>query len=91
MSGEVVVALIMAFASLAGSIFVYLKGAKKDEVEALRGIIQELKEYVNDLEDDKEDLQAWAERLVCQIQEAGLEPVKFIRSERKTQPRGKAD
>jgi hypothetical protein len=77
------VAIIAAGASLSGSIFLYLNGAKKNEVDALRGIIQELKEYVNDLECDKEDLQVWAKRLVCQVQEAGLEPVEFIRSERK--------
>ncbi len=89
MSPEIVVAIIVGVASLGGSVLVYLKGAKKDEVEALRGIITELKEYVHDLECDKEDLQVWAERLVCQIQEAGLEPVKFVRSERKTEPRKK--
>lgn len=61
----------------------YLKGAKKDDVEALRGIIKELKDYVSDLELDKEDLQSWAERLVCQVKDAGFEPVKFISSRRK--------
>jgi hypothetical protein len=60
--------------------------AKKDEVDSLRGIIQELKSYISDLEADKEDLQAWAERLVCQVREAGMTPAKF---ERRTQPRGK--
>lgn len=83
MSPEIIVAIIVSSASLGGSVFLYLKGAKKDEVDALRGIIQELKDYVSDLECDKEDLQSWAERLVCQVQEAGLEPVKFVRSERK--------
>lgn len=87
MSTEIIVAIIVAATSLGGSVFVYMKGAKKDEVEALRGIIQELKDYVEDLECDKEDLQLWAERLVCQVQSAGLDPVKFIRSERKTRPR----
>ena len=87
MQTEVIVAIIVSIASLAGSIFLYLKGAKKDEVDALRGIIQELKEYIGDLEYDKDDLKFWAARLVCQVQDAGLEPVQFIRSERKTVPR----
>ena len=87
MSTEIIIAIIASVTSLGGSIFLYRKGAKKDEVDALRGIIQELKDYVEDLECDKDDLQLWAERLVCQIQGAGLEPVKFIRGERKTRPR----
>lgn len=86
MSTEIIVAIIISVTSLAGSIggsvFVYKKGAKKDEVDALRGIIQELKNYVDDLECDKEDLQAWAEELVCQVKEAGLTPVKFKRKAR---------
>lgn len=87
MSPEIGVAIITACASLSGSIFLYLKGAKKDEVDALRGIIQELKDYVDDLECDKEDLKLWAEGLICQVKGAGMEPVKFVRSERKTKPR----
>lgn len=83
------VTLIVALVALAGSIYNNRSSAKKNEVDSLRGIITELKEYVHDLECDKEDLQVWAERLVCQVKEAGLEPVKFIRSDRKTQPRKK--
>lgn len=86
MSTEIIVAIIVAISSLGGSLLLYARGAKKDEVDALRHIIDELKAYVDDLECDKEDLQAWAERLVCQLQGAGVEPVKFIRSERKTRP-----
>jgi hypothetical protein len=86
MSTEIIVAIIISVTSLVGSIggsvFVYKKGAKKDEVDALRGIIQELKNYVDDLECDKEDLKAWAEELVCQVKEAGLTPVKFKRKAR---------
>ena len=84
MQTEVIVAIIMAAASLIGSGFVFFKGAKKDEVDALRSIITELRTYIDNLERDKEDLEFWAERLVCQVKEAGLEPVKF---ERKTRPR----
>jgi hypothetical protein len=84
METSITVALIMSFASIVGSIFIYRKGAKKDEVDALRNIIAELKNYVDDLECDKEDLQLWAERLVAQVKEAGMEPAKF---ERKTTPR----
>lgn len=79
METEITVALIVAFASLAGSVFMYFKGAKKDDVEALRGIIKELKDYIKDLERDKEDLQSWAEALVCQVKEAGMLPVRFRR------------
>lgn len=83
MTAEIWVAIIVAAASLGGSILVYLKSAKKDEVDALRGIIKELKEYVEDLERDKEDLQVWAEQLVRQIKDAGIEPARFVRSGRK--------
>lgn len=86
MSAEIITAIIVSVASLGGSLFLYMKGAKKDEVDALRGIIKELKDYVTDLECDKEDLQAWAEKLVCQVRDAGLDPVRFSRSERKTRP-----
>lgn len=83
MSGEILIALIMSTASIIGSVFVYRKGAKKDEVDALRNIITELKSYVDDLECDKEDLQTWAEKLVCQVKDAGLEPAKFVRQARR--------
>ncbi|MEM5775881.1 MAG: hypothetical protein AAGU05_12840 [Anaerolineaceae bacterium] len=81
-STEIIVAIIVGVFSFGGSLLLYLKGAKKDEVDALRGIITELKNYVDDLEADKEDLQAWAEKLVCQVKDAGLEPAKFLRSPR---------
>lgn len=87
MQPETAIAIIASALALLGTIITFVGSAKKDEVEVLRGIIQELKEYVSDLEDDKEDLQAWAERLVCQVKDAGLEPVKFVRGDRKTQPR----
>jgi outer membrane murein-binding lipoprotein Lpp len=79
MGTEIIVALIVSSLALIGTIITFWKAAKKDEVDALRGIIQELKAYVNDLEYDKEDLQAWAEKLVCQVKEAGLTPVRFVR------------
>lgn len=85
MQTEATVAIIVSAFALLGSVVTFAISARKNEVEILRGIIQELKDYVEDLECDKEDLQLWAERLVCQIQGAGLEPVKFVRSERKTQ------
>lgn len=81
-STEIIVAIIVGIFSFGGSLLLYLKGAKKDEVEALSGIITKLREYVENLEADKEDLQAWAEKLVCQVKDAGLEPAKFIRSPR---------
>lgn len=82
MSTEIIVAIIVSAASLGGSLLLYYKGAKKDDVDCLRGIIEELKLYIEDLECDKEDLQAWAERLVHQLQTAGIEPEKFSRQRR---------
>lgn len=86
METAIIVAIIMAAASLIGSFFAYRKGAKKDEVDALRSIITELRTYIDGLERDKEDLECWAERLVCQIKEAGLVPAKFERKTRPTKP-----
>jgi len=83
MSTEATVAIIIAGLALLGTIITFAASARKNEVEILRGIIQELKDYVEQLECDKEDLQDWAERLVSQVKGAGLEPVKFIRSARK--------
>ena len=77
---EASIAIIVASLALIGTIITYLGGAKKNEVEALRGIIRELKDYVEQLEYDKEDLQDWAERLVCQVQAAGLEPERFYKN-----------
>lgn len=87
MGWENVVAIIIALLALVGTVVTARASAKKNEVDALRGIIEELKNYIDDLEGDKEDLQTWAERLVCQVKEAGLEPVKFFRSERRTRPK----
>lgn len=79
MQSEAFVAIIVAGLALIGTIITYIGAARKNDVEALRGIIKELKEYINDLECDKEDLQDWAERLVQQAKEAGLQPERFIR------------
>jgi len=83
MATEVTIAIIASSLALLGTIITVITSAKKNDVEVLRGIIQELKDYVEELEADKEDLQAWAEKLVCQIKNAGLVPEKFERSQRK--------
>jgi len=79
MSVEVVITIITASLALIGSMVTIGTSAKKNDVEALRGIIQSLKEQIDELEHNNEDLKDWAERLVCQVKEAGLEPVKFKR------------
>lgn len=78
---EATIAIIVSSLALIGSIVTVATSAKKNEVEVLRVIIQELKDRVNELEIDNRDLENWAERLVCQVKNVGLEPVKFIKSD----------
>ena len=89
MSVETTVAIIVAGLALLGTIVTFFMSARKNELDILRGIIKELKDYVEELEIDKEDLETWAEALVCQAKDAGLMPVKFVRANRKTKPRDK--
>ena len=86
MATEVIIAIIMASMALIGTVTTIITSASKNDVDVLRGIIQELKSYVEELEADKEDLQVWAEKLVCQIKDAGLEPVKFEQKKNEIKP-----
>ena len=79
MATEVTVALIMGALALLGTLVTFLSSARKNELELLRGVIAELRKRIEELEDTNEDLENWAERLVCQVKEAGLIPAKFIR------------
>jgi hypothetical protein len=82
MATEIWVALIGSGLALAGTIVGYVRSAKKDELDVLRGVIDSLNERIQQLEDNNADLEDWAERLVCQVKEAGLLPAKFIRHKR---------
>lgn len=80
LSSEVLVALIMAFGSIIASAVAIILG--RSNVKDLREIIAELRSEVDDLRNDNEDLKDWAERLVCQVKDAGMVPVSFIRKMR---------
>lgn len=98
LSTEASIAIIVSSLALIGTIITFLKSANKDDLDVLRGIIEELKEdarclkeKVDELEAENSDLKDWAERLVSQVKELGSDPVKFIRHQRqfkdKTRPR----
>jgi hypothetical protein len=78
MQTEAIVALIVSGLALVGAIATALLSASKNDLEVLRGIIAELKDKIGELECENKDLKDWAERLVEQVKEAGLSPVKFI-------------
>jgi predicted RNase H-like nuclease (RuvC/YqgF family) len=65
--------------------------AEADTNEVIRqtvmSLIAPLREEIDNLKADREDLKDWAERLVCQVKELGHTPVEFVRKERKTGPR----
>ena len=80
MQNESVIAIFVAVLALLGTIITALVSAKKNEVEALRGIIAELRDQVDELRCENKDLKNWAERLVNQVKVAGLTPVEFFRT-----------
>ena len=79
MQTEVIVALIVSSLSLIGVLINTAISAKKNELEVLREIIDRLRERIDDLECENEELADWAERLVNQVKNAGLQPVKLVR------------
>jgi hypothetical protein len=79
MSGDIIAALVVAGLSLIGSVVTIATSASKNDLEVLRGIISELRDQIEDLESDNNDLEAWAEQLCCQVKDLGKDPVKFIR------------
>ncbi len=85
MSTEATVALILASISLIGMVVNYFVSARKNDLDILRGIIDELRKEVAELKEENADLKTWAERLCSQLIAAGKRPVEFIRE--KTKPR----
>ena len=86
MATEASVAIIVASMALIGSVVTIYTSASKNDVEVLRGIIQELKIYVEELEEDKIDLQTWAEKLVCQIKDGPSPRVWGIQADQPVSP-----
>lgn len=92
LSTEAIIALIVSGLALIGTIFTFIQAARKNDLDILRGIISELRDRIQELEDKNGDLEAWAEALCCQVKELGHDPVKFMRKDRNpTQPRKLVD
>jgi hypothetical protein len=53
-------------------------------IEPLRGRVAELEKQVIVLREENDDLKNWAEALVCQLRDAAIEPVKFVRRKRQS-------
>ena len=79
-----VITAITAIGALFVSIFVQRSAATKQELDSLRQTIQSLqtentrlRERMDDLENENRNLKDWAEKLCCQIRDAGLTPVRY--------------
>lgn len=88
LSTEVLVALItgtIGFITGIAAIVVGWFNVKdlREIIEAQRTRINDLEKDVNNLKAENGDLKTWAEALVCQVKDAGLKPVAFIRSKLK--------
>jgi hypothetical protein len=84
MSEGIIVALIMSLAALGGTAYQIRAGAKKNEVDALRGIIDEetkrgdrMALRIEILERSNRALKRWATRLVAQVRELGGDPCEY--------------
>lgn len=86
MSTEATVAIIMAAGALLAAVVTFFSSASKNELDVLRGIIAELRTEIEDLKAENANLKEWAEKLCCQIKEAGLKPVEFTRPSKKARP-----
>ena len=98
MSDTVFAALIMGLLALVGVCVnawqAYKRdkhAAKKDDVDVLRGIMNELRSRMKDIEDDNADLRSWAACLCNQIVTLGHIPVPFERHANKTTPAREGD
>ena len=80
MQTDVIVALIISGLALLGVIFNSIVSAKKNDLDILRGIIDELRKRIDELECENRDLADWAERLVNQVKGLGKTPVRYIRN-----------
>lgn len=89
MSVEITVALIVSGLALLGTLITFLGSARRTELDILRGVIDELKEQIEELKATNADLEDWAERLVCQVKDLGVIPVKFIRHKVQREEHGK--
>lgn len=82
MSTEAVVAIIIAAFALIGTIITSRRSVGKTEFDMLNSLYKDLKERFEILEAENHDLKEWADRLCCQIKDAGLKPVEFIQYQR---------
>jgi predicted RNase H-like nuclease (RuvC/YqgF family) len=88
-----VITVLIALAGMVSGIFTLANSTRKEAFEQLKQIVNEQKQRIEKLEqqnemlslkvdereDEIEDLKDWAERLVDQVQGAGLSPVPFRR------------
>lgn len=79
-----VITAITSVGALAVAIFVQRSAASKEELNSLRQTLSlltsenvRLRERMDDLEAENRNLKDWAEKLCCQIRDAGLVPVKY--------------
>ncbi len=82
---EIVIALITGGTGAILSSVALISG--HNNVKDLREIIDALRERVDELEVENNDLKAWAEGLMCQVREAGIIPLEFIRTIKATRRR----
>jgi predicted nuclease with TOPRIM domain len=86
MSTGDLVGIIIATIALVGVIIQSQTTARKDAFDELSKLYDKLKEKVDELEAENLDLKDWAERLVCQVKGAGMNPVEFIRRNGRDKP-----
>lgn len=84
--------IVTAIISLAVALFTQRSAATRDELNSLRETISHLQrennrlsDRITTLEDERDAVRDWAERLVCQVRGAGLVPESYV--EPKTEPR----
>lgn len=80
MTPENAVAIITTIVALIGalaSFFTLSNSARKDAFERLEKIVERLQNQVDELQKENDDLRDWANRLVSQLQNAGIQPAPF--------------
>jgi hypothetical protein len=81
MSTDATIAIIVASFSLIGTAVTLFITARKNDVEILRGIIDELRDELDALKRANRNLKKWAQKLVAQIKELGGEPCEYEEEE----------